>query len=82
MPAHSTGKRASCQPDEGRGPSPGRVGRGGTADESLIIGSLVRTIAGSFPEVRQIQIVCGGNPIPSLGGHLPLDRPLDVGDWP
>ena len=56
--------------------------RGGTADESLVIGSLVRTIAGSFPEVRQIQVVCGGNPLPSLGGHLPLDRPLDVGDWP
>ena len=56
--------------------------RGGTADESLVIGSLVRTIAAGFPEVKQILIVCGGNPLPSLGGHLPLDRPLDVGDWP
>lgn len=55
---------------------------GGSAAENLVIGSLVRTLAGSFPEVRQIQIVCGGNPLPSLGGHLPLDRPLDVGDWP
>ena len=56
--------------------------RGGSAAENLVIGSLVRTIAGSFPEVRQILIVCGGNPLTSLGGHLPLDRPLDVGDWP
>lgn len=56
--------------------------RGGTAAENLVIGSLVRTIAGSFPEVRHIQIVCGGSPLTSLGGHLPLDRPLDVGDWP
>jgi spore germination protein GerM len=56
--------------------------RGGTADENLVIGSLVRTLAGSFPEVRQIQVVCGGLPLSSLGGHLPLDRPLDVGDWP
>jgi len=56
--------------------------RGGTGAENLAIGSLVRTLAGGFPEVRQIQIVCGGNPIASLGGHLPLDRPLDVGDWP
>lgn len=55
---------------------------GGTEAENLVIGSLVRTLAGSFPEVKQILIVCGGSPIASLGGHLPLDRPLDVGDWP
>jgi len=26
--------------------------------------------------------VCAGRPIATLGGHLPLDRPLDVADWP
>jgi hypothetical protein len=32
--------------------------------------------------VRQVLIVCEGVPLASLGGHLPLDRPLDPADWP
>lgn len=56
--------------------------RGGTGEEYLTIASLVRTLASNLPEVKQVMIVCGGVPLPSLGGHLPLDRPLDVSDWP
>jgi hypothetical protein len=56
--------------------------RGGTGAEYLAIASLVRTLGANLPEVRRILIVCGGEPLPTLGGHLPLDQPLDVSDWP
>lgn len=55
---------------------------GGSGGEYLAIASLVRTLSANLPEVRRVLIVCGGRPIPSLGGHLPLDQPLDVNDWP
>ena len=44
--------------------------------------ALVRTLADGLPEVKQVLIVCEGTPLASLGGHLPLDRPLDPADWP
>ncbi len=56
--------------------------RGGSRAEDMALGSLVRTIAANVPEVRRVRLVCGGAPIASLGGHLPLDRPLDPQDWP
>ncbi len=51
--------------------------RGGSREEDLVVGSLLRTIASNLPDVRKVLIVCGGSPVASLGGHLPLDRPLD-----
>ena len=56
--------------------------RGGSGGEYLAIASLVRTLSTNVPEVKRILIVCGGHPIATLGGHLPLDQPLDVNDWP
>jgi hypothetical protein len=56
--------------------------RGGSGAEYLAIASLVRTIGDNVPDVKRILIVCGGRPIATLGGHLPLDQPLDVNDWP
>lgn len=56
--------------------------RGGAGGEYLAIASLVRTLAANVPEVKRVQIVCGGEPLATLGGHLPLDQPLDVADWP
>jgi len=56
--------------------------RGGATAEYLAIASLVRTLAANLPEVRRVHIVCASRPLASLGGHLPLDRPLDVADWP
>lgn len=56
--------------------------RGGSGAEYLAVASLVRTLGVNLPEVRRILIVCGGRPIANLGGHLPLDQPLDVNDWP
>jgi spore germination protein GerM len=55
--------------------------RGGSTAEGLTIASLVRTLSANVTETRRLQIVCAGEPIPTLGGHLPLDRPLDVQDW-
>ena len=55
---------------------------GGSTAEYLAIASLVRTLGANLPEVRRVLIVCAGRPLPTLGGHLPLDRPLDVSDWP
>lgn len=56
--------------------------RGGSGGEYLAIASLVRTLAANLPEVKKVLIVCGGAPLATLGGHLPLDQPLDVADWP
>jgi len=55
--------------------------RGGPRAEEMVLGSLVRTIAASVPEVRHIRLACGGAALPTLGGHFPLDQPLDPQDW-
>ena len=39
-------------------------------------------IGANLPEVQRVLIVCGGRPLATLGGHLPLDQPPDVNDWP
>ena len=54
---------------------------GGTCAEDLAIGSLVRTLGGNLPGVKRVLIVCGGASLVSLGGHVPLDRPLETHDW-
>lgn len=56
--------------------------RGGSTAEYLAIASLVRTLGANVPEVKRVLVVCAGRPIATLGGHLPLDQPLDVQDWP
>ena len=50
---------------------------GGSREEALVVGSLVRTVGSNLPEVKRVLFACGGAPIASLGGHLPLDLPLD-----
>ena len=56
--------------------------RGGAGAEELVVGALVRTLGDNLPEVKWVMIVCEGAPLVSLGGHLPLDRPLELADWP
>jgi len=56
--------------------------QGGARTEELTVASLVRTVSANVPEARRIRIVCGGAAFSSLGGHFPLDRPLDPDDWP
>jgi spore germination protein GerM len=55
--------------------------QGGSSAEYLALASLVRTLGANMPEVRRVQIACGGAPLLTLGGHLPLDRPLEVTEW-
>ena len=50
---------------------------GGSRAEDLVLGSLLRTIGSNLPEAKRVLVVCGGAPIASLGGHLPLDQPID-----
>ena len=56
--------------------------RGGSSAEYLAIASLMRTLAANVPEVKSVLIVCGGAPLATLGGHLPLDRPIEVSELP
>jgi spore germination protein GerM len=55
---------------------------GGSGAEYAAIASLVRTLGDNVPEVKQVLIVCGGAPLTTLGGHLPLDRAIDVTEYP
>ena len=56
--------------------------RGGSSAEYLAIASLMRTIGANVPEAKRVLIICAGRPIATLGGHLPLDRALEISDWP
>ena len=55
---------------------------GGSTAEFLAVASLTRTLAANLAEVKRVTLVCGGLPLPTLSGHLPLDRPIDVADLP
>jgi hypothetical protein len=55
---------------------------GGSNAEYLAVASLVHTLGANIPEVKSVLIVCGGAPLGSLGGHLPLDRAIAVADVP
>lgn len=52
--------------------------RGGSSAEYLDVTSLARTIAANVPEAHRLQLACGGEPLPTLGGHLSLAQPLDL----
>jgi len=54
--------------------------RGGAGAEYLAVASLVRTLAANVTGVKRVLIVCGGEPIATLAGHLPLDRPIEVAE--
>ena len=55
---------------------------GGASAEYLAVASLVRTLGANLPEVKRVLLACGGQPIATLGGHLPLDQPIDVSELP
>ena len=56
--------------------------RGGSSAEYLAVASLVRTMGANLPEVKRVLLACGGEPLASLGGHLALDRPIEVSELP
>lgn len=56
--------------------------QGGAGAEYMAIASLVRTLGANVPGVRRVMLICAGAPLATLGGHLPLDRPLEITDFP
>jgi len=56
--------------------------RGGAGAEYLAVASLVRTLASNLAGVKRVLIVCGGEPLATLGGHVPLDRPIEASELP
>ena len=56
--------------------------RGGAGAEYLAVASLVRTLAANLAGVKRVLLVCGGEPLATLGGHVPLDRPIEASDLP
>jgi len=56
--------------------------RGGSSAEYLAVASLVRTMGANLPEVKRVLIACGGEPLATLGGHMALDRPIEVSELP
>jgi hypothetical protein len=56
--------------------------QGGSSAEYLAIASLSHTLADGLPEAKRVIFTCAGSPLASLGGHLPLDRPIEVADLP
>lgn len=52
--------------------------RGGTRAEVLAVDAIVRTLRADVPEVQRVLFTCGGAPLVTLGGHVPLDRPVAV----
>ena len=44
------------------------------------LGSLVRTLLANVPEARRVRLVCAGEPLATLGGHVACDRPFDGSD--
>jgi spore germination protein GerM len=49
---------------------------GGSKAELLTVYSVVNTIATNFPAVKRVRIVLDDQPVPSLGGHVDVSRPL------
>jgi len=54
---------------------------GGSRAEDMAVGSLLRTVGANVPQVRRVLLTCDGAALASLGGHVPLDRPLEIQDW-
>ena len=56
--------------------------RGGSTAEYLAVGSLARTLFANVPEARRLRLVCAGQPMATLGGHIACDLPFDRSDIP
>lgn len=49
---------------------------GGSLSELLSVFGLANTLAGNFPQVRDVSILIEGQPVETLKGHLDLRRPI------
>jgi hypothetical protein len=55
---------------------------GGSTAEYLAVGSLARTLFANVPEARRLRLVCAGEPMATLGGHIACDLPFNRSDLP
>ncbi|MBR2215760.1 MAG: GerMN domain-containing protein [Selenomonadaceae bacterium] len=49
---------------------------GGSTGEEMMVGSIVNTLT-QFPEVTQVKILVGGEPVETIAGHMDLSLPLE-----
>ena len=56
--------------------------QGGSTAEYLTVSSLARTLFANVPEAQRVRLVCGGEPLATLGGHIACDLPFDRSDFP
>lgn len=54
---------------------------GGSAAEAATLGTILRTLAGNFPQVASCTILVDGRQPATIGGHLDLSRPLAPRRW-
>jgi len=54
---------------------------GGSAAESMTLGSILRTLGSNFPEITRVQILVDGAPIGSIAGHFDASKPIEIADW-
>ena len=50
---------------------------GGDSNEPVVVNSILKAM-GRFPNVNEVQLLVGGQPIDTLGGVLELSKPLPV----
>lgn len=48
----------------------------GSHQEMIAAYSVVETVIANFPEVRRVRLLVNGQVVPTLAGHVQLDKPL------
>lgn len=56
--------------------------RGGSTAELLTLASIVRTLLENVPDARSVRLVCGGEPLATLAGHIDCMRPFGRAELP
>ncbi len=49
---------------------------GGSSAEMMTVYSIVNSLSFNFPQIKRVQILIDGKPIPTIVGHLSLEQPV------
>jgi spore germination protein GerM len=49
---------------------------GGSSAEMMTVYSIVNSLSLNFPQIKRVQILIDGKPIPTIVGHLSLEQPV------
>ncbi len=49
---------------------------GGSTAEMMTVYSIVNSLSINFPQIKRVQILIDGKPIPTIVGHLSLEQPV------